>query len=354
MRESTGPVRRRQGGRSSCLLAIAALSVVLAACGSDSDGGGTAKQVAGDWDAIVEAAKKEGAVTVYTSAGNSDVVFKAFEKAYPDIRTTFVRQPTADLLTRLDQEIEVDAKGADVAYHAQPAWFIERGKTDNLAPIVYGPAADGWPADAKSKYYATILTTPFEAVWNKNKGKPIEDVGAFVDQAGDARVGLLDPASSVAAMSQYQAWIDAFGDDFLERLAKLKTTVFPSTVPLTQAIASGEQSYGLPIPVGVVNPLVAEGAPVGHGIPEKGSVGYDYNAGVLANAPHPNAAMVFMDWLIRKDTLELIVKELSPGATPVKVPRSLDRESIDVYEVADWPQTRQDEFIAKFNELFQR
>lgn len=352
MRENVGrPIRRSRAWRYLGMVGVAAMSTVLAACGSSSNGA-SATKVAGNWDSIVKAANKEGAVTVYTSAGNSDVVFKAFEKAYPKIKITFVRQPTADLLTRLDQEISVGAKGADVAYHAQTAWFVDRSKDGKLAAIHYGPAADGWPADAKAKTYATILTVPFEAVWNTKKGQPVTDVADLVDHAGTAPIGLLDPASSVAAMSQYQAWVDTYGSDFLDKLAKLKTTVYPSTVPLTQAIGSGELAYGLAIPAGVVNPLIAAGAPVGHGIPAKGSVGYNYNAGVLANAPHPNAAMVFMNWLMEKDTLELIVKQLSPGGTPVQVPGSLDASTIDVYKVADWPQSRQDKFVADFNKLF--
>jgi iron(III) transport system substrate-binding protein len=328
------------------------MSIVLAACGS-SGGGDTASKVAGNWDSILKAANKEGSITVYTSAGNSDVVFKDFEKAHPKIKMTFVRQPTADLLTRLDQEIEVGAKGADVAYHSQTGWFVDRAKQGKLAAIHYGPAANGWPAADKSEKYANILTVPFEAVWNTKKGQAVTDVGDLVDhQAGSAPVGLLDPASSPAAMSQYQAWIDTYGSDFLTKLSKLKTTIYPSTVPLTQAIGSGELTYGLAIPAGIVTPLIDAGAPVGHGIPPKGSVGYNYSAGVLANAPHPNAAMVFMNWLMEKSTLELIVKKLSPGATPVPVPGALDPSTISVYKVSDWPQSRQDKFVADFNKLF--
>ena len=349
MRDNPGRPRRTR--RYAWIAGVAVMSLVLAACGS-SGGGAASDKVASSWDDIVKAANKEGSVTVYTSAGNSDVAFKAFEKAYPHIKITFVRQPTADLLTRLDQEISVGAKGADVAYHAQTGWFEDRAEQGKLAAIHYGPAAADWPADAKQKQYANIITVPFENVWNTDKGKPITDVCSWVDQAGKAKVGLLDPASSVAATTQYQAYIDTCGSDFLTRLSKLDTTVYPSTVPLTQAIGSGELTYGLAIPMGVIDPLVASGAPVGHGLPDKGGVGYDYSAGVLANAPHPNAAMVFMNWLMEKSTLELIIKQVTPGATPVQVTGSLDPSTIPVYKVSDWPQSRQDTFLSQFNKLF--
>lgn len=348
--------KRRFGKRAGWVLGLAVLPIVLAACGSSGDAKNTASKVADNWDAIVKAAKKEGSVTVYTSAGGSDEAFKAFNQEYPDIKLTTVREPTADLLTRLDQELEVSAAGADVAYHSQPAWFVDRGKEGKLANIKYGPAAKGWPSDAMMKKYTTIVTVPFETVWNTKKGQPIENVGDFLDNVDDKTpIGLLDPASSVAATSQFQAWIDAFGDDFLEKLAKKNVVIEGSTVPLTQKIASGELTYGFPIPAGVVTPLIASGAPIGHTVPAEGSVGYNYSAGVLANAPHPNAAMVFMNWLMEKKTLELILKEVSTGgATPVTVPGSSDRSKIPVYKVEDWPQSRWDKFVQNFNKVFKR
>lgn len=349
---------RGHPGLRRWLVGIAAMSIVLTACGGGSDdsdeaGGGGTEEVAGDWDSVVEAANEEGEVFVYTSQGGSDEVFQAFEEAYPEISVTFVREPTGDLLTRLDQEIEVEAQGADVAYHAQPGWFAERAETDNLADIVYGPAAEGWPEDAMAERYVNILTIPFEAIWNTDNGEPIENVDEFLDRAGDAPIGLLDPSTSIAAASQYQAWVDAYGDDFLERLSQLNTRVEGSTVPLSQAVGSGELTYGLVIPAGIVNPLLDAGAPVDHGAPEE-SVGYNYIAAPLANAPNPNAAQVFINWLMEESTQELILSDLSPGASPIGAAGSMDRESIEVYELEDWPQERHDEFVQNFNSLFQQ
>ena len=57
----------------------------------------------GDWEKLVKAAREEGRLTVYGTTVFEDV-FKFFQKAYPEIKLSFVVGRGAEIAPRLMQE----------------------------------------------------------------------------------------------------------------------------------------------------------------------------------------------------------------------------------------------------------
>ena len=84
----------RRRGRWVSVLASLALVVTFVACGGDDDDAATpAPAEGGDWDAVVDAANDEGAVTIYSGQGLDQLNDMAtrFEAEYPDINGGVVR-----------------------------------------------------------------------------------------------------------------------------------------------------------------------------------------------------------------------------------------------------------------------
>jgi iron(III) transport system substrate-binding protein len=334
--------------RVAMVAAVLASALALGGCGgttnAQTEAGAPVRTSEGQWNAIVEAAKKEGRVVVYSSMVGVETTFAAFSEKYPEITVQVERAPTTEIIARLDQEVEVGAAGADVTMHSSAAWYEARDADGAFAALQVSPGeqAEGW-MERLGGGYAGVYASPFLVAWNTAHGKPIANAG---DVAGLPKVGLTKAGLADAIDYQYKGWLDEFGSDFLNNLAKNKATTYGSNAPAAQALASGEIDYLIGTTPATLIKLKEDGAPVDMVVPDRGAVGVLYNAAVLRNAPNPNAAQVFTNWLMSKDGASRLVKSHAPAATPVKVEGSLTWGEITT-PGTDWTTERNHEWIDK-------
>lgn len=345
---------RGKGPKLLTAALVLGLAAALTACGGGGNPGAQATAAAsGDWDTVITSAKSEGAVTVYASQAGTDVLFKEFEKVYPGIKVTVQRQPTTDLISQLDQEIGAGVKSADVAFHTQMPWFTDRGKQGVLAPVEVMPANEAAYGKVKGQFSVPVLRYAFLFGYNSAKGQPVTSIEDLANkaEASGATIGYLDPKSSIAIKNQFDAWDKAY-PGITDRLAKLPHTVFGSTVPLGQSLAAGEIGYAVGLIPGVLPPLIAQGAKVGESVPtDKAITGVELDGAVMANAPHPNAARLFVNWLMSKDLQQLFMDKQAPIVSYL-IPRgSLTFDSISQYNPAEWTTDRQNQVLARWKGL---
>ncbi|MEV7136375.1 extracellular solute-binding protein [Arthrobacter sp. NPDC093128] len=363
-RKTTGSQGIRAAKKFWALGSTVLTVIALTACGGGSsastapaDTGGTTPEMlsASQWDELVKQGTSEGNLTIFSSQAGTDVLFKEFEKAYPGIKVTVDREATTELIGKLDQQLSAGAAGADVAFHTQIGWFADRANEKTFAPLRLGPDAQKEPAyKSVNRYVAPVLRYPLFLGYNTSAGSRVSSIEDLVQKAGNTTVGLLDPASSVAIKSQYQAWEDAY-PGVLEKLSRLKTVKYPSTVPMGQALASGEIGYAVGLIPGVVPPLKANGAPVEEVVPASAVAGVEDNGAVLSNAPHPAAAQLFLNWLMSPDAQELLTTKLAPMAAPINPDSTkIKWESLSIYDPQVWTQQKQDDFMAHWKSLFQK
>lgn len=199
-----------------------------------------------EWESLVEAANAEGELIVYSSPPGTEETFAQFSEDYPDITVTVVREPTSDLIARMDQEIDAGVAGADVTWHSQPAWAATRAEDGALNALQLSPEAAelGWGEFATDDYYLQIMANPYLLGWNTTLGEPVDNIQDLLAKAGDTPVGIAEPISQ-NGMFQLQTWMDEYGEDFLGELAALNHTVIRSTTPLAQSLAAGEVGYAI-------------------------------------------------------------------------------------------------------------
>lgn len=279
-------------------IATAMMVTVLAACG----GGSQQTELAGDWDGIVAAAKDEGSLTLYTSAGTapSEALVRGFENKY-GIDVTLVRGIDSELLPKVETELGINRGIADVFITSDQTWVeshpeavmnIEGPSVHDVAYAASENAPDGtWAA---THAFVAALS------WNTDlvDTAPTSAADLLSPELAGGRIGLPNPDTSPSIVQFYANMEKAQGPDFLERLAAQKPRIYSSTATVMQAIASGEIAISP-----YTQPMVDEkaaGAPVDYVIPED-AWGASSFGGVLTTAPNPNAGQLFLDYLLSRE-----------------------------------------------------
>ncbi|MCW2586376.1 MAG: putative Fe3+ transporter, periplasmic component [Frankiales bacterium] len=299
---------------------VALLPLALAACG-----GGTTKssapadQAGQSWDKTVAAAKKEGAVTIYSSQGVAQLedVKKRFEAKYDGITVTVVRAIEGDLQPKIEAEFSTGRAVADVMISASQPWLAAKQTAGYFSPLRM-PSLDQADYDkatnVKDNYYVVdgaVLTYGWNTKLHPAGLKGYEDL---LNPSLKGKVGVVKP-SAVPFVDFYLYLEKNYGADFVKKLAAQNPQIYPSSLPMALALTSGEIAAAA-----FVQPLVDEkaaGAPVDWGLadPAWGSL---FKGVVLAKAAHPNAGQLLADFLITPEGQEAIARKAAAVLPGVK------------------------------------
>lgn len=345
--------------RSKRLIAMVVGCIVtgmaMTGCGSDAKGGA---ELGGTWEQIVEAANKEGEVTIYSthSPDNLEKLKRAFEKAYPEIELTYVRGTDADLLPKVEVENQTGRGTVDVHMTTDAGW-IDRSLDSDYSVDVVGPdfkndAYDPESSLIEGKWFLTSAIV-FGLGWNTDDlPEGLQTPEDVLDPKLKGKVGVTNPAGIPTYVDMYRQINVDFGTDYVERLAEMEPRIYPSAVAISAALTSGEITAS-PIAATTVVADKLAGAPVDFVVPEK-PFGVPWFSHVLASAPHTNAAQVLADFLVTEDGqaaisanyVSVLPDVQGTGVTGVDVlaqdidladPADLEQESINEYQ-ADWEE----------------
>ncbi|HWP60197.1 MAG TPA: extracellular solute-binding protein [Candidatus Acidoferrales bacterium] len=277
-----------------------------------------------EWEKTLAAAEKEGQVTAYIfQAGPlTPETVQAFEKAYPKIKVNQLRGRGSDLGPRIIAErragkflVDVFAGGKGTAYST-----LYIGKAlDPIKPLLILPEVVDetrwWEGrhkyvDPERKYifayigngggveinYNTSLVSPkeFKSYWDlvnpKWQGKIV---------ATDPRVRGMD---TPVLFFYYHPNL---GPEFLKKLyGEMEVTVSRDYRHPIDWLAVGKFSLCIPCVSDEMDRAMRQGLPVGQILDLKEGGTLSSSGGTLSflnNAPHPNAAKVFINWLLSRE-----------------------------------------------------
>lgn len=266
--------------------------------------GTTAHAQQKSWDDVVKAAKQEGNVVLYSSLVPAALerLIDSFQKKYPEIKVQNVRTNDAVLVARVQQEQSTKAAGGDVASSNGYDFYEDQIKVNNLVKPI-GPSIEKYKGDGMPWGLAPVITAyPMGFGYNtdlvKDAPTKFED---FLKPEYKNAVGIID----VTAASSVAFYYDSLRKQipgWLEKFATQNPILHASSIPTTQAIASGEIKGSPFVPPGVVKALQDQGAKLKFVIPDMPEVyGVRYPMAILANAKNPNAAQVFVDFVASPD-----------------------------------------------------
>jgi len=343
----TSRAMRRITGIAGALV----LGMSLAACGAGA-GSDTTDQVADDWDSIVEAAKKEGEVTIYSGQATEllDEVKQGFEKTYPGVKVNIVRALDSELAVKVEAESKTGNGVADVFVSTSVPWLTAN---KDLYSEPKGSSFDAPEYNREENVpdegYFVINAAVLTFGWNTDKfDGAIKTYGDLLDPAlADGKLGVKKPAGT-ADLAFYNFLKATYGDDYLKKLAALKPRQYASALPMAQALTSGEIAVG-----NYVQPLIdekASGAPVDWAV-EDTLWGARFYGTVLKSAPNPNAAHLLADYLVTKEGQTAVSRKAASVLPDIEGAVGVVGD-IPVTDPADLTDEKLRAFLDEWDELF--
>jgi iron(III) transport system substrate-binding protein len=266
-------------------------------------------------ESLVAAAQEEGGVTIYSSQGldQLNALGQAFEEEY-GIPVEVVRNADADIIARLDTEFATNTSGGDLVVLAAQLYMETHAESGDWVDPTASPQLAGLGAYDTDQYMhdgnifevgAAVLTFG----WNTDLVPDgLTDYPDLLDPSlAGGKIGVPDPAISPVLVDFYLWLEESFGEEFVTSLAAQEPRIYPSSLPMGEALQSGEIYAGAFVaPVQLV-PAQEAAAPVDFGISEDaGAWGARYFGGIPRTSDSPNAAALLADFMVTPEGQELV------------------------------------------------
>jgi iron(III) transport system substrate-binding protein len=274
-----------------------------------------------------DARAASGTLMIYTSTPDQAMndLIAAFNKAEPDVKVSFFRSGTTEVINKLQAEITAGAPQPDVLFISD-AIVMEQMKADGrLMPYADAPVA-GMPKefyDADKTYFGTKII-PTGIIYNTNmvKTAPTSWVDLTADDAKD-QVIMPSPLYSGAAVIHTGTIVaqPEFGWDYYEKLAKNGAVSAKGNGSILEAVATGQKAYGMIVDFMALNGK-AKGSPVDFVYPKEGVSIVTEPVAILKTAKNVEAAKAFVNWLLSDaGQAYMTVQGYIPGKAGVTGPK---------------------------------
>ena len=270
---------------------------------------------------LVERAKREGRVVLYTSLAptESTPLAAAFEKKY-GVRVELWRAPSERVIQRAVTEARARRQTADVIETNGPE--MEGLTREKVLAEVYSPHIADLPASAVPAHRTWLPDRMnfYGVGFNTTKVKRAEipaTYEGFADPKWKGRIGL-EATDAEWMATLIKSWGEAKGMDYFRRIAAMRPDVREGHILLTTLVAAGEVPVGLTMYNANVEAVKRKGAPIDF-VPVQPVVARPQGIGVARDAPHPHAALLFLDFVLSPEGQQLFESMgRVPASTRVK------------------------------------
>lgn len=309
---------------------------------------------------LVEGAKREGQFTLYTSHTWFRTFVKEFEKKYPFVKASEWRNDSKNLIRKVFEEAKAGRVLVDVVETTADGMGIM--KREGLFQEYFSPEARFYPNELKPRGKTGFFYLPNRETYNS-----LGFNTKLVPPATAPRTlkDLLDPKwkgkMAITSTSTGVRWIgnalESHGREYIEKMAEQEVSVQDmAPASLIHLVGSGEISLSPTIFDANVTLAKQKGAPV-EWRPLDPVVTTVGSAALMAKAPNPHTALLFIDYLLSKEGQQLIMKGglWSPrpdvGSIEQKFKKSYLDETYTLEEVeakyAQWENLLRQLFIRK-------
>jgi iron(III) transport system substrate-binding protein len=264
---------------------------------------------------LLDNAKKEGTVTVYTATNNRDTqeIVAGFNKIYPSVQVAFTSLGGPGVLNRTLTEERAGVHTADIVilngisavelidkkivakYKSPMIPFLRRGFVD------------------PSGYWPGVYSIGYTIIYNIKRISPKDAPKRYEDLLNPRWKGnmIMDAEAHDLLAGLIELWGEAKATSFLKRLVEEQKLTFSrqSHTFMTQLVAAGEHDL---IVDGYAHngvKLKSDGAPVDVVFVPPTLLRTPSIIAVTAHAPHPHAAALFLNYHLSKEASEIMAQK---------------------------------------------
>lgn len=364
VRQNHRGLGRRPAQRGTAILVIASL-FALVGCGSDGDSVSSALTTVATADSdptdtavtgtteviaitpeLIAAAQAEGKLSFRYSAQQliTDALTAEFTSEY-GITVDSDRRVGAAGTEQFATEERAGSHVVDVFLSTDGAGYVDLINEGLLANYtVEGidetvPAAaryDGW---GYVPYWQTVVIgyNP-DRISTEEATRLFKDWNGLLDPSlSDGRIGIVAPRGATQGFMLNWMWKDLpqFGPDYVKKLRAQNPLVFEGSAPAREALTSGEISvYATEVESSVAAEWAA-GTDLRWAVPDITPQWGAFIHGISKNAPHPNAARLFVAWLFSDAGTKAMQ---AVGLSPTRLDAGTNPPYLDKLTATDWFQ----------------
>ena len=290
---------------------------VLTACAAFI--GGTAMSACADEASVIEGAKREAKLVIYTGVERAaaQVLVNAFKSKYPFIAAETVRASSSKLATRLDAELEANRVGGDVIEFSLlylTTSLQQRGELLQYDSPEYAKYPRQYSAPG---YWAASGVSNIIVLVNTRKVDEVNIPQSWWDLAKPFWKDKLTIDNLEVSGTGYN-WLTAIVNDaslgwrFIEALGKNRPGIERGHAGMAQKVAAGEYAGAAEMSDFHLKNLrdAAAAVPLRGVWPSEGVPSEPWTSAILKRAPHPNAARLFLDFLLSREGQSLYVQTM--------------------------------------------
>lgn len=288
---------------------------------------------------LYEAAKKEGELTWYT-AHSDDVTAQAlgrdFEAAYPGIKANVVRTTAQVAFQRVSQEVKAGAMQVDVLSSTDMGHYVflkEKGLLEKYVPENANRIHDIYknfdPDGFSHVTSAGMIGMGFNTSKLKEEETP-KNWSDLLDPKWKDKIALGHPGFSGYVGTWAVSLRKLYGWQFFDKLAKNNPQVGRSINDTVTMLNSGERTVAGSAPNGTLLSSAAKGNPLAMIYPTDGTVLIIAPSAIMKGVKHPNAAKLFMEYLLTPEASKIWVGHFNESMRPEITPPTGVKAAKDV------------------------
>ena len=262
--------------------------------------------------ALMQSARKEAKVVWYTSLAlpSSTALAHFFQDKYKGIEVEVHRTGSQRVLQRVMQEAAAGIKNVDLIHTSDAGHFVllkEKGLLLQYTP----KGVENFPAGFKDKngfYFgmrATLSVIAYnpKIVSDKDAPKTWKDL---LNSKWNGKEVSAHPGYSGIIMTHVLALVNQYGWEYFRDLSKNKLHLVQSANDPAGVVASGERPVGVNGAEYFYYKTLKQGNPIKIVYPKEGVPLVVSPVAIAKDAPHPNAAKLFTEFIFSKESQQLL------------------------------------------------
>lgn len=320
-----------------------------------------------DWETTLVTARSEGKLVALSTLGANanDAVAKAFKEKF-GLNMEFVAGASGEVFARVQKERGAGIYTPDI-YMSGGASIIllrEAGYMDSVKPLIVLPEAkdprvwfDGDLSFVDKEgfmlVYQTRAIAPFLVNADMVKPDEIKSYKDLLAPKWKGNIVVYDPTIGSVGAAFFQVVWEVMGPQYAAEFGKQDLVATRDGRQQVEWLARGKYPVsGTPFST-IQAQFVKEGAPIKVVLPAEGTMTSASQGvvGLVNRAPHPNAAKVFINWLLTKEAQTLMSQLTGDPSRRLDVSQDHVDPAVRVPAGSKFASSDTEEMIKKRQEL---